>query len=137
MKPYVVPMDFVQEHNCIFTLCCSNIPVSHGLLRIIIILTINTFNNILFLQQCHKESQPNLAGCGLNVQDLNKFAPGRFTKNFFIWIEYHKEIQSKQLAHALIIFKFSPVKSLLKLLQAAFPCVFGNSKKEKQTGKGK
>lgn len=84
---------------------CSNVPVSGNLLRIIIIiiLTIIISINILLLQLCHKESQPNLSGCGLNVQDLNKFAPGRFTKNFFLWIEHHKEIQSNRLAHALII----------------------------------
>lgn len=116
-----------------FHIVCSNIPVSDDLLRIIIILTIYTSINILLLQLCHKELQPNMSGRGFNVQDLNKFAPGRFTKNFFLWIEYHKEIQSNQLAHTLIIFKFSPMKSLQKLL----PCVFGNLKREKQTGKGK
>lgn len=109
-----------------FHIVCSNIPVSHSLLKIIIILTIKAFISILLLQLCHKESQPNLAGCGLNVQDLNKFAPCHFTKNFFLWIEYHEEIQSKQLAHALIIFKFSPVKSLQKLLQAAFFVCLGS-----------
>lgn len=113
-----------------FYIVCSSIPVPHDLLTIIFILTINTSINILLLQLCHKESQPNMSGCGLNVQDLNKFAPGRFTRNVFLWIEYHKEIQSNQLAHALIIFKFSPVKSLQKLLQAAFLVCLGTSKEK-------
>lgn len=138
MKPYVCLWIFfftgTQLH---LHIVCSNVAVSGNLLRIIIILTINISINILLLQLCHKESQPNLSGCGLNVQDLNKFAPGHFTKNFFLWIEYHKEIRSNQLAHALIILKFSPVKSLQKLLQAAFPMRLGTLKKEKQTGKGK
>lgn len=109
-----------------FHIVRSNVPASDDLLGIIIILTINTSINIFPLQLCHEESQPNPSGCGLNVQDLNKFAPGCFTKNFFLWIEYHKEIQSNQLAHALIIFKFSPAKSLQKkIASSCLPCVFG------------
>lgn len=70
-----------------FHIAYSAIPISHGLLRITIILTINPFINNLLLQLCHKESHRNVAGYKSSVQDLKKFAPGHFTKqNFFLWI---------------------------------------------------
>lgn len=79
--------DFFMVIQLCFNIAYYNIPISHSLLRITIILTINPFINNLLLQLCNKESHHNITGCESDVQDLKKLTPGHFTKqNFFLWI---------------------------------------------------
>lgn len=78
MKPYVCVWMCMQCARLFtvtwlcFHIVYSSFPISHGLLRITIILTINCFINTVPLELCQKGSHSCIAGYKSNVQDLKK-----------------------------------------------------------------